>query len=369
MSAIDGVHGSLCNAQQYQQSLQNNSSPSISCLSHGRTIGLALTAEASFLSLACVIVVFVLIGRNILRYRRVLPNGDWKLLRVPADVYMLSLFLFDILQALGGILDVRWAHIGIVTAGSYCTAQGIVQQTGELGVALITLILAVHTFVTALWRVGIQARGFAFGLVGLACVFTALWVGLGNGLHKNYEVPTPYWCWISPHYGPERLAGEYLWLWFALFASVIMYIPLYFWAEGRLSVDKEKWYNYPLAYSLVVLPLSIARWSQFSHKSVSSAATFFGVSMYNLSGAINVFLFLAVRPQLLLFTPPEETIEPEIELARNSMSSAILPDTAAYNHSPQVTGRELVDNSEKQSRNSATLSRVSSRARSVNNDI
>ena len=164
-----------------------------------------------------------------------------------------------------------------------------------------------------------------------------------------------------------------------------MYIPLYFWAEGRLSVDKEKWYkfrtykadveysqrraalrlllwaitfpvaipahnlfSYPLAYSLVVLPVSIARWSSFNHKSVSSAATFFAVSMHDLSGAINVFLFLVVRPQLLLFTPPEETIEHEMDLARHGMSSAMLPDTAG---------------------NSATLSRVNSRARSVDSDI
>jgi len=41
---------------------------------------------------------------------------------------------------MGGIFDVRWVHNGIVTTGSYCTAQGIIQQIGELGVALITLV-------------------------------------------------------------------------------------------------------------------------------------------------------------------------------------------------------------------------------------
>ena len=41
---------------------------------------------------------------------------------------------------MGGILDVRWAHNGIVTVGPYCTAQGVIQQIGELGVALITLV-------------------------------------------------------------------------------------------------------------------------------------------------------------------------------------------------------------------------------------
>ncbi|KAH9002021.1 hypothetical protein EDB86DRAFT_2900685, partial [Lactarius hatsudake] len=105
-----------------------------------------LTAEASLLSLAAVVVIFVLIGRNMLRYRRVLPNGGWKLLQVPADIYMLSLFVYDILQALGGILDVRWAHDGIVTVGQYCTVQGVIQQIGQLGVALITLVCFVVGF-------------------------------------------------------------------------------------------------------------------------------------------------------------------------------------------------------------------------------
>jgi len=117
-------------------------------------------------------------------------------------------------------------------------------------------------------------------------------------------------------------------MWVALFASAILYVPLYFWAEGRLSVDTKKWYKfrvsepdrgvergqrkttlglllYPLAYSLVVLPLSVTRWLLFSHHHVSSAAAFFGVSTFNFSGAVNVILFLIVRPKLLLFTCPE----------------------------------------------------------------
>jgi hypothetical protein len=32
-------------------------------------------------------------------------------------------------------------------------------------------------------------------------------------------------------------------MWLALFASVILYIPLYFWKEGHLSVDERKWYK------------------------------------------------------------------------------------------------------------------------------
>ena len=41
---------------------------------------------------------------------------------------------------MSGILDVRWAHNGIVTVGPYYTAQGVIQQIGQLGIALITLV-------------------------------------------------------------------------------------------------------------------------------------------------------------------------------------------------------------------------------------
>ncbi|KAN0105265.1 hypothetical protein V8E52_011204 [Russula decolorans] len=387
MTALDGVNGTVCNAQQYDQSQEfrnhNYSGPSISCLTHGESIGLAIAAEASFISSISVIVIFFWIGWNVRWYRKTFPKGDWKLIHGPADVYMFSLFVFEFLQAMGGVLDVRWAHRGIVTTGHYCMAQGVIQQIGEVGVALITLLLAVHTFVAALWRVGLQARGVALGMVYLACIFITLWVAIGASSHKNYDTPTPYWCWISPKFSGIRLGGEYLWLWIALFASAILYIPLYFWTEGRLSVDEESWYKfhmsdpdqrveyaqrraalrmllYPLAYSLVVLPLSISRWLQFSNHNVSSAATFFGVTMFNLSGAINVLLFLVVRPQLLLFPRPEELAEPDMELAPpQGTSSAIFSDIAKFQHSPEPTSAALVV--DEGSRNSAAQSRASSR--------
>ena len=44
---------------------------------------------------------------------------------------------------------------------------------------------------TALWRVGANARNFAFGIVSFICLFVVLWVSIGNGIHKDYETPTP----------------------------------------------------------------------------------------------------------------------------------------------------------------------------------
>jgi hypothetical protein len=75
----------------------------------------------------------------------------------------------------------------------------------------------------------------------------------------------------------------------------------------------------------MVIPDSVFRWLLFSHKSVPSAATFFGIILFSLSGAINVLLFLTTRPHLLLFTPPEpeDVVKPEVELASLSTGSAI----------------------------------------------
>ncbi|KAF8504697.1 hypothetical protein F5888DRAFT_1657772, partial [Russula emetica] len=86
-----GVNGTVCNAQQYQLSLQSydSPSPSISCLTQGESIGLVLIAEASFISF----------------------------------ISIYSLFVFDLLQAIDGILNIKWVHNGIVTTGPYCTAH------------------------------------------------------------------------------------------------------------------------------------------------------------------------------------------------------------------------------------------------------
>jgi len=203
-------------------------------------------------------------------------------------------------------------------------------------------ILTIHTFTMALWGVGKEARYFAFSFVALTWLFVLLWVGIGNGIHKNFETPTPYWCWIGPNYNMERIAGEYLWFWIALSASVVMYVPVHFWMKGHLSVYNKKWYKfriaessversqrratwgilfYPLTYSFVIIPLSISRWLEFRHKSVPSAAVFSGQILFSLSGILNVLLFLIVRPHLLLFTPPEELVGPELELANPSSKS------------------------------------------------
>ncbi|KAF8497247.1 hypothetical protein F5888DRAFT_1613796 [Russula emetica] len=384
---VGGVNGTVCNPQQYDQSLQSSHSPSpsISCLTQGESIGLVLIAEASFISSISIVIILIWIAWNVRWYRKTSPNGHWKLFERPGDIYMFSLFMFDLLQAIDGLLNIKWVHNGIVTTGPYCTAQGLIGQIGQLGVPLITLFLAVHTFVAAVLQVGLKARGVALGLVCLACVFITLWAAIGPGIHKNYETPTPYWCWISPQFPGERFGGETAWMWAALFASVILYIPLYFWAEGFWSVGvgyKFHWRSpdervgypqrratlgillYPLAYSFIILPLTIARCLEFGQHNVPIAATFFGVTMFYLSGVINVVLFLIVRPRLLLFPRPKELDGREIQRVPQGTGRASFSDTEISEHAPDPTSATLVDEG---SRESVTPSHI--KFRPISDDI
>jgi len=88
----------------------------------------------------------VIVNGSCFKYLRTFTWSAYWFRRLPFTLIQFasqfSLFVFDIFQAWGGILDVRWAHNGIVTTGPYCTAQGIIQQVGELGVALIILVVS-----------------------------------------------------------------------------------------------------------------------------------------------------------------------------------------------------------------------------------
>lgn len=75
---------------------------------------------------------------------------------------------------------------------------------------------------------------------------------------------------------------------------------------------------YPIAYTALVLPLSIARWtSGFSTSSTthptSSRTTFVAGTIYYLTGFVNAFLVLFVRRSVSLLSPPSKDDDDEEE--------------------------------------------------------
>ncbi|KIM80581.1 hypothetical protein PILCRDRAFT_526797 [Piloderma croceum F 1598] len=296
------------------------------CLTRGDSIGLTLAAEAGFISLVAVLGVFMLIMRNTIQ------SGS--LIRQPTDIYMISLFLFDIIMALGRVTDVKWIHEGKVYVGGFCTAQGVLQQIGETGSALATLAIAIYTFVVVLWGPARHPYFVAYTVVGLNWLFITLFVAISVPIHTHgsdyYEQLDGFWCWIGNQYTAERYAGEYIWMWVTMFLSFLAYTPLFFWARGNLTVSPTHWWKfeihtdknavrdldpdgrkrraigmiaYPLVFAIITLPTSVVRWvSDFGKKTSHNltSATFAVEFLFSLSGAFNVALFLATRSDLLL---------------------------------------------------------------------
>ncbi|TRM70280.1 hypothetical protein BD626DRAFT_423053 [Schizophyllum amplum] len=323
--------GYTCTGEDWE--LYLNHDTNIYCLSRGESIGLALVAESGLISLIAVAFVFVIIFRNFARHIRNTRGtpAQWHIVSQAMDVFMLNLFFSDLVQALGAVMDVRWIHSGIVQTGGFCTAQGIVQQLGESSAAMTTLVITLATFI-GVWCGKLASPLLATCIVAGIWIFTITMTAAGNGLHDGtddpYIVPTPYWCWIGEKYFGFRLAGEYIWFWITLCASILLYIPLYFWSRGNITIDDKCWWrfsfhrihnnphadptggrrqalimiSYPLVYSILVLPLSVVRWIGFlDNDPQPPALTMTVASIYGLSGAANVLLLRLTRPNSVLF--------------------------------------------------------------------
>jgi len=123
----------------------------------------------------------------------------------------------------------------------------------------------------------------------------------------------------------------------ALFVSLFVYIPLFLWRHGNLTVDAVQWWKlhfhwqritlpgedkdarlksslallaYPIAYFIIVMPISVERWITYSEqdhhssKTMPNAAYFATAFLHDLFGAVNVLLLITTRPNLLLFEGP-----------------------------------------------------------------
>ncbi|KAF9010025.1 hypothetical protein BDQ17DRAFT_1234944, partial [Cyathus striatus] len=211
-----------------------------------------------------------------------------------------------------------------ITEGSYCTAQGVLKQMGDVGVALTSLAIAFQTFFMLVLQV--NAPTFVNKIViALIWLFITLVIGI-NSRNRKYYGNTDYWCWIGPEYKIERIVFEYLWMWIAGGIMLILYGIIFlvmrgildfnggikFHLKGRVTAvseynqEKDRKKNianlmlfYPAVYIFCVLPVGIVRWLDFSGHTISPAATIFASVVFSLSGLFNVTLYYHTRPQLI----------------------------------------------------------------------
>jgi hypothetical protein len=142
-----------------------------------------------------------------------------------------------------------------------------------------------------------------------------------------------YWCWITPAYSLERYMTEYLFMFTAAGFSFILYSLVFFRLRGNITVSDgyriyfhqrprlrvgrtnsgtlivtddrsvespattvaKQMLWYPIAYTVIVLPVATARFSTFRGASVPFGVTIFTGAVFMLSGFVNSLLFGMTR--------------------------------------------------------------------------
>jgi len=250
----------------------------------------------------------------------------------PMDLLMFSLLFADVIQAIGGIQNLKWIRDGVAVEGSFCTAQGIIKNIGETGVALSTFAIAVYTLVGVFSKNIISSMKVTLGVLFVIWAFILIIVTIPNVTNHRYQSPVPHWCWIGKNYVQWRLLAEYIWIWVAFLSSIAIYILLYLWMRGNIALGEQTWWRcsfrrmkeadpttrnirrrslvmlaYPMVYAVIAIPLSVVRWLGFTEEiktgvnSTRAEDNFAVLALFGLSGFLNVILLLTTRPLSGLF--------------------------------------------------------------------
>ncbi|PBK78549.1 hypothetical protein ARMSODRAFT_1011114 [Armillaria solidipes] len=322
-------------------SVSGSAPTSSSPFDFGTRLGLVFVVEVASLSATAVVSLLAFICYSAVKVH---PRGNssWTV-STHIHYYFVNLLACDLIQAIGGIMDIRWIAEANVTEGPFCTAQGIFKQLGDLGVALSTMSIAIHTFLVLVFRCYSQPK-VAPLVVALIWTFLGLAVGVSLAIHhgERYYGSTKYWCWITSEYRTEQIGLEYGWVWFAASVNIMCYAMIALVLKGILLVDGYKirlrrrsdasdvnsdidgkigmshsvqrsnaiamqMLFYPAVYLVAIFPMSLVRWLSFYKIPVPFIATAFASILFSSSGILNVTLFTLTRPGLVLNRGPSNS--------------------------------------------------------------
>ncbi|KAJ7874758.1 hypothetical protein B0H14DRAFT_90331 [Mycena olivaceomarginata] len=242
----------------------------------------------------------------------------------PHSPYFISLLISDLLQAIGSILNVKWIGDMAVVVGDVCTLQGVLKQTADVATAFWTLVIGIHTF--SLLFLEIKPSRFTLwttliaGWSGIGAIVIAGPAALNTPHHGPFYGISGYWCWISPEYPTSRITLDYMFMFIAATFSFVLYTLIFLRMRGNIVIERKRisfrrtgaaWRGkqfenqamtiakqmllYPVAYTILILPIAASRFSTFSGTSVPFEVTIFSAAVFLLSGVVNVTLFTMTR--------------------------------------------------------------------------
>ncbi|KAH9835192.1 uncharacterized protein C8Q71DRAFT_858846 [Rhodofomes roseus] len=241
-----------------------------------------------------------------------------------------SLLCANYLQAIASMMDLQWLKDGAVEGGSFCSTQGVLKNAGNVAAAFWSVALSVHVFMLLFLRKNMSNTtctvlvigGWSFiifvPVIGVTAVQTEA--------RGPYFGPSGYWCWITNNYYAEQMFLEYFFEFVSAVCSVLLYTVIVLRVRGNLTKMDGKWCLrfvprgqrwllaitrdftdtammsvaarmvwHPIAYTVCLLPVTIARFVSFGGHDVPFWATVLADFIFNLQGLVNVILVLSTR--------------------------------------------------------------------------
>ncbi|KAJ6497820.1 hypothetical protein C8R45DRAFT_984363 [Mycena sanguinolenta] len=240
--------------------------------------------------------------------------------RTHVAAYFISLLMADLIQSIGSIMNAKWVREMTVSTGDACTLQGILKQTADVATAFWTLVIALHTF--ALLFLELKQSRFTLlttlvaGWSGIGAIVIAGQAALNTSEKGPFYGISGYWCWISPQYPTSRITLDYMFMFMAAVFSFLLYTLIFLRLRGNIVVSEGRvsfrrvgaaWQGkqtdkqalniakqmllYPVAYTILILPIAASRFSSFAGHDVAFEVTIFSDAVFLLSGVVNVTLF------------------------------------------------------------------------------
>jgi len=312
-------------------------------------MGVTVIVTCAALSLACVVFMLGLMGLSFWRKRS--TGSKHFFMRSHAAPYFTCLLISDLIQVIGSLMSSKWISDNGIDFGSFCSIQGAIKNAGNLGISLWTLVLAVHTFCVLFLRWNPRDWALYSTLIGVWFLIGFLIV-IGPGAIQQAATKGPYysiaglWCWIADPYPAARIYMEYFWMFFSAGASFILYTLTFLRLRGNLYVEgrmlkfrrvssSDSWkyiagrdlldleltkvakgmLGFPVMFTVVILPIAVCRFIEWSGKPVPLEATIFAASLFNLTGVFALILFMTTRsllPQEGFFANSRITPRPKV---------------------------------------------------------
>ncbi|KAI0307919.1 hypothetical protein B0F90DRAFT_1678440 [Multifurca ochricompacta] len=322
-------------------------------LPFGQRIGVFILAEISAVSASAISILLGYIAYSTVSIRSG-SKRRWRL-ESPVHLFLLNQLVCDLIQALGGLMNMKWVADGTVHSGPFCTAQGLIKQLADVGTALSAGNVAIYTFSALIFRLkpdtNVSRAVLVVAGIWVSIVLNvAINVGI-NGASRFYG-PTGPWCWIMEEFSVQRTVADFMWMWISAFSSLLAYIAVFLVLRGFIAVEgwhvrwtygqesqgipqshllAYKMLAYPIIYIVTVLPLAAARYNDFAGHHTPFAVIVIADGFYLSSGLLNVLLYTYTRPFLLPYSsdsPDDQSIAIHSEFApsRNDLSASIVLD-------------------------------------------